>query len=306
MKERSGMIIVQRDEGLLLRLNVAYHLSMGFSRIVVVDNASEDANTIAILQDLSTTPNVAVVSDHSPVCDQGHLANAGLAVLLSDPEIQWVFPCDADEFIWIDDDLECWLSQRRTANTVYGTLAWLNHIPESRPDAHDSLSYMHGHLFYEPFAERPWQRHNHFRKAFCLRHSGIELVVGGHFFRKEVNPTFFEALKDCPAEIAEKDGVLFHYEMRDCGSRLIQKWNNLARRHRTSGIAPGGPWREKEAWLGVLCERYAHNGEGLFRDFAATPRTLWGSEIPPERLRRRPDFPERLIRAGLGLLANTV
>jgi hypothetical protein len=299
MRERSGLVIVQRDEGALLSANVAYHLSVGASRIVIVDNCSEDAATLDILRKLSDDVNITVVYDKSQVCDQARLANRGLSVLLADRDIQWVFPCDADEFIWCGDSLEAFLSRCRRNNTLYGTLPWLNHIPESPPELNDPLFYLRGSLFYSPFPEKGWQQFSHFRKAFCHRHPGMEIVVGGHFFRREANPSFFAALSSCPAELSESEGVIFHYEMRDCASALLRKWRNLAERHLVSGVKREGLWNEKEKWMGQLWARYENHEEDLFEHFAQARRTYWGTEIPSDRLRRHEELSQALSRAGV-------
>lgn len=299
MRERSGLVMVQRDEGALLSANVAYHLSMGVSRVVIVDNDSEDPITLDVLRELGEHADVTVLFDKSQVCDQARLANWGLSALLADNDVQWVFPCDADEFIWCGDNLEAFLSKCRRNNTLYGTLPWLNHIPDAPPLASDPLFYLRGNLFYSPFQERYWQQPSHFRKAFCLRHPGMEIVVGGHFFRREVNPEFFASLRGCPVEISESEGVIFHYEMRDCATRLLQKWRDLAQRHLTSGVHQGGPWREKEEWMGALWDRYEQREEYLFEHFARARRTLWGTEISSERLRNREEVSQTLSRAGV-------
>lgn len=299
MKERSGIVMVQKDEGALLGANVAYHLSAGVSRVVIVDNCSTEAVTLDILRELSENPAVTVLCDQSPVCDQVRLANWGLATLLDCEDVQWIFPCDADEFIWCGGDMEAFLSKCRWEGTLYGTLPWLNHIPETPAVSGDPLAYLRGGLFYSPFPEKSWQHTNHFRKAFCLRHSGMEIVVGGHFFRREANPAFFSSLQNCPVDLPEVEGVMFHYEMRDCSAALIRKWDDLAERHIASGVRRDGPWREKEEWMGMLRDRYKGREEALFEDFARARRTLWGTEIPPERLRRREEVPRALIRAGV-------
>lgn len=297
MRERSGLVIVQRDEGALLSANVAYHLSLGFSKIVIVDNCSEDPITVNILRGFSGNPRVVLLYDKSPVCDQARLANWGLSALLEDRDIQWVFPCDADEFIWCD--LQAFLSRCLQNNSLYGTLRWLNHIPEWPPRLNDPLFYLRGSLFYLPFPEKAWQQSPHFRKAFCHRHSGMEIVVGGHFFRREANPSFFESLKNYPTEISESEGVIFHCEMRDCASALLRKWRNLSERHRVSGVQREGEWCEKEEWLGQLCARYEDKEEELFAHFARGRRTYWGTEIPLDRLRHREELSQALIRAGV-------
>lgn len=298
MRERSGLVIVQRDEGALLSANVAYHLSLGFSKIVIVDNCSEDPATVDILRRFSGNPRVVLLYDKSQVCDQARLANWGLSVLLEDRDIKWVFPCDADEFIWCND-LQAFLARSRQNNSLYGTLRWLNHIPESPPRLNDPLFYLRGNLFYLPFQEKAWQQSNHFRKAFCHRHSGMEIVVGGHFFRREANQSFFQSLKNYPAEISESEGVIFHCEMRDCSSALLRKWRNLAERHRVSGVQLQGGWSEKEKWLGKLWAQYKDKEEELFAHFARGRRTHWGTKIPSDCLRHREELSQALVSIGV-------
>jgi hypothetical protein len=77
------------------------------------------------------------------------------------------------------------------------------------------------------------------------------------------------------------------------------------KRHRASGVAPDGPWREKEVMLGVLCDYYGIGPERIFSEFALGRRTLWGTEIPTDRLQRRETFPSALIRAGLANLSGS-
>jgi hypothetical protein len=175
----------------------------------------------------------------------------------------------------------------------------LNHIPESPPTSNDPLLYLCGSLFYSPFPEKSWQQLNHFRKAFCHRHSGMEIVVGGHFFRREANPAFFTSISSCPAELSESEGVIFHYEMRDCASALLRKWRNLAERHLASGVRQDGLWNEKEKWMGKLWACYQHHEADLFEHFARARRTHWGTEIPSDCLRRREEMPQALTRAGV-------
>jgi hypothetical protein len=301
MREYGGLVMVQRDEGVLLDANVRYHLSVGFSRIVVVDNCSEDPVTLEILAAISENPRITVLYDKSPICDQAKLANWGLSILLDEPKIQWVFPCDADEFIWCGDgDVETFLSKCRQRDMFYGTLPWLNNLPESLPKEGDPLFYLRGRLFYTPFPERGWHQPSHFRKAFCLRHSNMEIIVGGHFFRLESNPDFFTSLNSCPAELTENEAVMFHYEMRDYSSALLKKWQNLAERHVVSGITgKNGQWSEKEIWMGELRKKYDKQSNDLFEHFALSQRTLWGTPIQPERLRRRSELSNHLNRAGI-------
>ena len=151
----------------------------------------------------------------------------------------------------------------------------------------EPLAYLQGTLFYLPWPEREWQEPSHFRKSFCLRHSNMEIVVGGHFFRREANPSFFGALTGCPHNMPESDGAIFHFEMRDYADALLHKWRDLSKRHLVSGIDHSGPWGEKEEWMGQLWVRYNDRQLNLYDDFARKRNTLWGTKIPPERLRCR-------------------
>jgi Glycosyl transferase family 2 len=290
MREICGLVMVQKDEGELLRINVSYHLAIGFSRVVVVDNCSEDPLTVRILQTLSRHPQVTVIFDKSVVCDQERLANEGLAALLDDPAVQWVFPFDADEFLYCSDGLETFLSTCRQSDTQYGSLPWLNHICDYASPAADPMRYLSGTLFYSPWPERDWQEPGHFRKSFCLRHPDMKIVVGGHFFRREANMPFFDRLGACPRFLPDSLGALFHFEMRDYASALLRKWRDLSRRHQVNGVGDARPWSEKERWMASLWSRYNERQSDLFDDFARKRRTLWGNPIPIERFKRRSEL----------------
>jgi hypothetical protein len=127
----------------------------------------------------------------------------------------------------------------------------------------------------------------------------MEIVVGGHFFRREANQRFFQSLKNYPAEIPESEGVIFHYEMRDCSSALLRKWRNLAERHRVSGVQLEGGWSEKEKWLGKLWAQYEDKEEELFAHFARGRRTHWETETPSDCLRHREELSQALVSIGV-------
>ena len=255
--------------------------------MVVIDNNSTDLGTIKVLNDLSVEPKVKVIFDKSPVCDQAKLANQGLTALLEEGEIRWVFPCDADEFIWCADGLDGFLSKCKIRGQLYGSISWLNNIPDSSFAITDPSSYLRQTLFYSPSPEREWQEANHFRKSFCFRHSNMEIIVGGHFFRKEANPNFFNSLSSCPHHVPESDAVIFHFELRDCGTALLRKWKDLSTRHLVSGINQSGKWGEKETRLAQLWNQYGGSKSQLYEDFSCQRKTIWGTHVTYERLQRR-------------------
>jgi hypothetical protein len=287
MHEHTGLVMVQRNEGALLRANIRYHLARGVTHVVVVDNDSTDPQTHDVLRDLSKHVGVTVLADTSSIYDQTKLANWGLQELLTHREIDWIFPCDADEFIWCAGGLQEFLDRCRREDVLYGSIQWLNHIPEVELVASRRAQYLEETLFYLPFVERPWQSPNHFRKAFCYRHSGMEIVVGGHFFKREANSAFFSPHRMAPMNIPEASAILFHYELRDCATALVQKWRDLGERHFAGPALSAGPWREKEDRVRQLSKRYHNKPHAVFHDFARARRTLWGTEIPVNRTRRR-------------------
>jgi hypothetical protein len=65
----AALIIVQRDEGDLLQINIEYHLRAGFSLIVVVDNNSHEDSSVGALRALKRREEIIVIEDDSPWFD---------------------------------------------------------------------------------------------------------------------------------------------------------------------------------------------------------------------------------------------
>ena len=84
-----------RNEADIVRVNVLYHLSMGFDRLLIVDNASTDG-TRRELRRLSRDPRVRWMHDRGPF-RQGEIFT-GLAREAFLEGADWVAPVDADDF----------------------------------------------------------------------------------------------------------------------------------------------------------------------------------------------------------------
>ena len=93
------LFVLTRNEGEMLRLNLAHHLAWGFDHVAVADNESTDA-TQDVLQEFGDA--VTAMSIHEP--DR----SAALSVLLPRIEerhgaLEWVGVSDTDEFWWTPD-----------------------------------------------------------------------------------------------------------------------------------------------------------------------------------------------------------
>jgi glycosyltransferase involved in cell wall biosynthesis len=84
-----------RNEADIVRVNVLYHLSLGFDRILVLDDGSEDG-TDRILRDLSKDPRVRWTREEGEF-DQGRVFTR-MAREAFREGADWVAPLDADDF----------------------------------------------------------------------------------------------------------------------------------------------------------------------------------------------------------------
>lgn len=84
-----------RNEADIIRVNVLYHLSMGFDRLLIVDNGSSDGTRRA-LRRLGRDPRVRWTRDRGPF-RQGEIFTE-LAREAFREGADWVTPVDADDF----------------------------------------------------------------------------------------------------------------------------------------------------------------------------------------------------------------
>jgi hypothetical protein len=88
-------ISLVRNEVDIIRTNVRYHLSLGFDRLLIVDNGSTDG-TERILRNLDRNPRVCWIQEPGPY-RQAHVFTR-LARRAFQEGADWVLPVDADEF----------------------------------------------------------------------------------------------------------------------------------------------------------------------------------------------------------------
>lgn len=98
------LFVATRNEGELLRLNLAHHLAWGFDQVAIADNESTDA-TQDVLREFQDA--VTVTSIRSPG-DRFHVLPSLLARIESrHGAADWVAISDTDEFWWLPGNSLC-------------------------------------------------------------------------------------------------------------------------------------------------------------------------------------------------------
>lgn len=274
-------IMVVRDEQELIERNIRYHLDSGFDLIAVMDHCSRDG-TSEILAAMARHHNLVIMRDNDPVFDHSRLCNHLLNELLKVSQVDWIFLIDADEFLACPGGIHAFLAQLSAEGIKYGTIEWLNAVWSSSENA---LLPLETKLFYQPWPEQKWQHHGHFRKAFCQVHHKIEVVVGGHYFRRENAPEFFNG-GPAPFIIPLQRAVIFHYEFRGNIHSLYAKWKQLAKFERDTSSLPDAPWLERLKRIRKYITELKQNPIEAEQFWFGKPRTFWGTLVPEDRLLR--------------------
>lgn len=273
--------MVVRDEAEILRENLLYHLALGIDEIHVLDHCSADG-TVDVLREFAEHPRVRIFVEHRPKFDQEAYVNVLLERALAGVGADWIFTLDADEFLGLSKPLHRFLSDLEARDIRYGTIKWLNALPGGTP--HDGGEKQQLDLYYEPWLERPWQEEGHLRKAFCRTHKGMSVVVGGHYFRREVNPDFFAGANWNPAVIPLELARIYHLEQRLSPKALLEKWARLSTYIVEPGYDANAPWNEKVHRMKQYLALYGDDLNAVVADWFDRRRTFWDNEISPSRL----------------------
>lgn len=273
-----GAVLVIRDEEELLERNLAYHLDAGFDIIAVLDHCSCD-HSINVLQRARLDSRIMVFREDDPIFDNQRLANWVLGQLLRRVKVDWIFPLDADEFLFFRDGMRPFLERLEVDGIRYGSLGWLNALAayRNREDPKDPLSTVR---FYRPWTERPWQEIGHLRKAFVRVHPGMEIVAGGHYFRRENNSEFFSGKSFEPTQIDTSDACIYHYEFRGSPESLVKKWQNLSRKGVSLSSLPNAGWVERIHLFRRYSSLFGTDLQAVEQRWFTEDHTVWGSPIP--------------------------
>lgn len=278
MKIAALMII--RDEEIYIELNIKYHLEIGFDYIFVTNHCSQD-KTKQILQKYENDKRVIIIEEYDSIFDHGKLANNLLQIAISTFKIDWFFLIDADEFLYIQSDLHSFIQSLEERKIVYASIGWVNALFSKNKEA---TSPIDTDLFYIPYPERDWQHEGHFRKSIAKYHQGIEIVVGGHYFKSQNNQEFSNLSGGKPFLIPFEQSKYFHFELRDNPINLLKKWNNLAKNEKDSSSRTDAPWLERINLLRNYVEQYKDKTDEVKEIWFDNYRTLWGNNIPLENI----------------------
>lgn len=279
----ASAIMVVRDEKDLIENNVRYHLDIGFDHIVVLDHCSTDGTRDLLLALKRLFPQVDVLTEDNPSFDHERYANRVLMYTIERHHPEWIFSIDADEFLGIGPDLTTFLDGMIQRRIEYGTIKWLNaaRIIDHEPSVDGLLMTS----FYEPWIERPWQHEGHFRKAFCRVHSNMQIVAGGHYFRRENNPAFFADKNHDPVNLPLSEARIYHFEARHTSAQLLRKWKNLSENLVEPQFPENAPWGEKIQRMRSYATALDGGNVSLTTLGLAGVCTFWGNCVPPGRLR---------------------
>ena len=240
-----------------------------------------------ILKQLDEIDSVKVLRDHRPNFDQESLANDGIQLLASlGNNIEWVMSLDVDEFLVADAGLIQFLNDIQQSGLIYGSIRLMNNIPiHSWEASNTNPEYLRTTTFYLPKPERTWQEPGQLAKAIFRVHEGMRIAVGNHYVYHEPLQQAFTGAPFSPVNIGPEKAVLLHYEMRDAGKGLLQKWRNLAERHRVPGSDPKPPQWEKEIKKMLqTAKRFENDPRGLYDFVVNERRTLWGTQIGHDQI----------------------
>lgn len=278
MKIAALMII--RDEETYIEWNLRYHLYLGFDYIFITNHCSTD-KTKQILQKFSEYKNIIVFEELESTFDHGKIANKLLQAALKSYAIDWFFLIDADEFLSIPTNVHSFISNLEERKIIYASIGWANAIFQNFSGG---LNPIDTTIFYYPFPEREWQHDGHFRKSIAKYHEGIEIVVGGHYFKSENNKDFFELTKGSPFLLAYSEAKYFHFENRNNASNLFKKWERLALNEQDSSSNEDAPWLERINLIRKYVKQYRGNIAEIELLWFKEARTLWGTIIPNEKI----------------------
>lgn len=273
-------LLIIRDEETYIEWNIRYHLHLGFDYIFITNHCSTD-NTKQILQKFSDYKNIIVSEELDSTFDHGKIANKLLQTALKSFAIDWFFLIDADEFLSIPTNVHPFVENLEERKIIYASIGWTNAIVQSDSSQTNPIKTT---TFYYPFPERDWQHDGHFRKSIAKNHEGIEVVVGGHYFKSENNKDFFELTKGSPVLLPYSEAKYFHFENRNNAYNLFKKWERLAVNEQDSSSTENGPWLERIKLIRKYVKKYQDNIEGIEQIWFKEPRTIWGTQIPKERI----------------------
>lgn len=182
---QAAIISMVKDEKDVIFENLCWHYYMGFRKFLIIDNGSTDETSAIIdrFKKLTSADTVVIkINDARVLYAQASRTNA-LIMLAEElfPEILWIFPNDADEFIVFGKSMEETLSEIPSkANCIY--LPRITYIPTDDYFSHgkETPFYQRIHVAHKrnPYGAADDYMGN--GKTFIRAHQGLRLCYGNH------------------------------------------------------------------------------------------------------------------------------
>ncbi len=184
--EKIALVSMVKDEGDVIFYNLSWHYFMGVRKFILIDNGSTDNTWSAVMQFKnlkSLSAKVILITDTRVLYAQASRMNAIIKLAETIfPEVDWIFPNDADEFIVFDESiLETIRKIPPNINCIHSPR--ITYIPSN-----DYFSMPVEKMFYEklqvahkrnPYGypdDSPWNG-----KSFIRAHQGLLINKGNHF-----------------------------------------------------------------------------------------------------------------------------
>lgn len=263
---RVAIVVCVRDEDDIIADFLDYHLTQGFAPILVHDTGSTDA-TLPILGGYG--PPVEVSRSREDGFDQSRLVTRLAHQAYTTHRADWIFPIDADEFVWSDRPV-CDLLAAVPADHQVLSLPRSNFAPVA-----DGGQPWHQRMIYRQAASRTPFGNDLPAKIACRGRSDLVIDHGCHAL---CSPAL-------PVTPAPKALSLLHFPLRTLEQARRKTVGGTARLTRT----PALPAQVGRTWSAIAGLDRAGTLPGYWRAAALTPaaagrRLADGSLVHDDRL----------------------
>jgi hypothetical protein len=267
-------IIVAHNEIKLLEENIKYHLDIGFDRFLVMLHRETKSNIDYLLSVFHDHPIQFFFHDEDNFKQKDCQQRLLNYIQTESRQDQWVFPLDADEFIWLDKELRQYLKALAHQGINYAAIKHFNmlHDLDNGTYYDDPLESIYG---YFPYIERSWEMPSSLYKSFTKIHDRMDVFQGGHFFLSQT---------DWPPVLPATEIKMFHYSNKGTPESLLEKWRALSESRLNQELAVQPVWWEKYEIMAARVKKYEFNRELLIKDWFQVPRTFWGTVISENQI----------------------
>jgi glycosyltransferase involved in cell wall biosynthesis len=260
-----------KDEADVVFLNLLWHYSLGFRRFVMIDNASTDNTREEIERFAKTFGDAVVVVILDPIIAhlQSEFTTSALRTVCTIwPEVEWVFPVDADEFLCVEKSLGTILSEiPEKAGAIISPKA--QYIPTSDYFSLDSqwqffrrlthrsaISHNSSKVAVRAYPQYEIQQGNH---GVTVGGLGIQSYIGGLSLGLHYREYFLRSLQHTQSKVLN-------------GGRAIEAAEALGKRD-----VGGDHWK---AWYGIVKEQGEGAIKAIFESHFRDPETLIHDPAP--------------------------